>query len=109
MSESRPAREQDRFIVRMPDGMRDLIASRAKANYRSMNSEIVAMLMQVLGNPDELEINDLEARLEQAEVASIAAAAAYEEADRRRFALADELEARRARMAGRGDDLTRAG
>lgn len=78
--------------------MRDLIAARAKANLRSMNSEVVSMLMQVLGNPDELEINDLEARLRQAEQAALHAAAALEEADRQKFALIDELERRRAML-----------
>lgn len=37
-------RDQNRFLVRMPEGMRDRIADAAKANGRSMNSEIVARL-----------------------------------------------------------------
>jgi hypothetical protein len=39
-----PSELQDRFIVRFPDGMRDRIAEAAKANNRSMNSEIIARL-----------------------------------------------------------------
>lgn len=39
-----PSQTQDRFIVRLPDGLRDRIALEAKANGRSMNSEIVAAL-----------------------------------------------------------------
>lgn len=39
-----PSETQERFIVRFPDGMRDRIADAAKANNRSMNSEIVARL-----------------------------------------------------------------
>lgn len=39
-----PSESQDRYIVRFPDGMRDRIAEAAKANNRSMNSEIIARL-----------------------------------------------------------------
>lgn len=39
-----PSEMQDRFIVRLPDGMRDKIAELAKQNSRSMNAEIVARL-----------------------------------------------------------------
>ncbi|WP_049678887.1 Arc family DNA-binding protein [Yersinia mollaretii] len=38
----------ERFTVRMPDGMRDAIADRAKKNGRSMNSEIVQILQDAL-------------------------------------------------------------
>ncbi|OWF76979.1 hypothetical protein B4900_17820 [Yersinia rohdei] len=38
----------ERFTVRMPDGMRDAIAERAKANGRSMNSEIVQILQDAI-------------------------------------------------------------
>lgn len=40
----------ERFTVRMPDGMRDAIAERAKRNGRSMNSEIVQILQDALDN-----------------------------------------------------------
>lgn len=39
-----PSRTAEQFMVRFPDGMRDRIAEAAKANNRSMNSEIVARL-----------------------------------------------------------------
>lgn len=41
-----PSETQERFIVRMPDGLRDRIAAAAKRNGRSMNSEIVSVLEQ---------------------------------------------------------------
>ena len=41
----------DKFIVRLPDGMRDRIAEAAKANNRSMNSEIVARLLASFDGP----------------------------------------------------------
>lgn len=39
-----PSEKQDRFIVRLPDGMRDRIKAAAEAHNRSMNAEIVATL-----------------------------------------------------------------
>lgn len=39
-----PSDAQGRFIIRMPEGMRDKIEAAAKAAGRSMNSEIVARL-----------------------------------------------------------------
>lgn len=44
MSRREFAQEQDRFIVRMPDGMRDEIKAAAFNANRSMNAEIVARL-----------------------------------------------------------------
>jgi len=38
----------ERFTVRMPDGMRDAIAEQAKANGRSMNSEIIEIISNSL-------------------------------------------------------------
>lgn len=43
MMERKP-QDQDKFIVRLPDGMRDRIKAAADANNRSMNAEIVARL-----------------------------------------------------------------
>ncbi|MDE9483267.1 Arc family DNA-binding protein [Xenorhabdus bovienii] len=39
---------QDKFMLRLPDGMREAIAKRADENGRSMNSEIVQMLQDAL-------------------------------------------------------------
>lgn len=35
---------QDKFVIRLPDGMREQIAERAKANHRSSNAEIIDMI-----------------------------------------------------------------
>lgn len=43
MSDRSP-QPQDKFVVRLPDGMRDRIKAAAEANTRSMNAEIVATL-----------------------------------------------------------------
>lgn len=39
-----PSDLADKFMLRLPDGMRDRIAEAAEANKRSMNAEIVARL-----------------------------------------------------------------
>lgn len=39
-----PSKDQDKFIVRLPDGMRDQIADAARKANRSMTAEIVARL-----------------------------------------------------------------
>jgi len=41
-----PSEEKDRFIVRMPDGMREELKSIAAKNSRSLNAEIVARLAE---------------------------------------------------------------
>ena len=38
------SRALDKFILRLPDRMRDQIANAAKANNRSMNAEVVSRL-----------------------------------------------------------------
>lgn len=40
-----PSQSQDKFIVRLPDGMRERIKAKADENGRSMNAEIVARLV----------------------------------------------------------------
>lgn len=43
------SQEEDRFIIRLPDGMRAMIKEIAKRNRRSMNSEIIFHLERVYG------------------------------------------------------------
>lgn len=38
------SRNADKFVVRLPDGLRDKIAALASSHHRSMNSEIVTHL-----------------------------------------------------------------
>jgi hypothetical protein len=38
----------DKYVLRMPEGMRDKITELAKANNRSMNAEMVLMLQQAI-------------------------------------------------------------
>lgn len=43
-------RGSDQINLRLPDGMRDRLADRAKAHMRSTNSEIVTILANALGD-----------------------------------------------------------
>ncbi|MCQ0990351.1 Arc family DNA-binding protein [Jiella marina] len=40
----KPAQPQDKYVLRLPDGMRDRIKAAADVNNRSMNAEIIARL-----------------------------------------------------------------
>jgi hypothetical protein len=46
------SRTADKFVVRLPDGMRERIAEVARSSHRSMNSEIIARLEKSLASPD---------------------------------------------------------
>lgn len=47
-------RDWDKFMVRLPPGFRDQLKELAKENGRSMNSEIVQRLKEVLKNEGKL-------------------------------------------------------
>lgn len=51
VTQSSPSRSSDKFIVRLPDGMRDQLAAAAKANRRSMNAELIIHLERGLTAP----------------------------------------------------------
>ncbi|MDX1722953.1 MAG: Arc family DNA-binding protein [Pseudomonas sp.] len=55
------SRTADKFVVRLPDGMRERIADVARNHHRSMNSEIIARLEQSMLQEsslgDELNVN----------------------------------------------------
>lgn len=42
------SREQDKFVIRLPDGLRPQIAITARNNQRSMNGEIIIRLQRSL-------------------------------------------------------------
>lgn len=67
-----PSEVQDRFIVRMPDGLRDRISAAAKRNGRSMNSEIVSVLEEyyphIADDPVIERVEGLMLALEPAEI-----------------------------------------
>lgn len=50
-----PSTKADKFIVRLPDGMRDRIKEAADRNKRSMNAEVIHMLEWYFEDMDRLE------------------------------------------------------
>lgn len=44
LMESSNSKTADKFVVRLPDGLRERISEAAEKNYRSMNGEIVARI-----------------------------------------------------------------
>lgn len=61
------SRTADKFVVRLPDGMRERIADVARNHHRSMNSEIIARLEQTLIQEDALG-DELKVRLDSPEL-----------------------------------------
>lgn len=49
------SRTADKFVVRMPDGLREQIQDVAENNHRSMNGEIIHRLERSLAIDQELE------------------------------------------------------
>ncbi|MCU9529354.1 Arc family DNA-binding protein [Pseudomonas mosselii] len=47
------SRTADKFVVRLPEGMREKIGEVAKVRHRSMNSEIIARLEESLANEND--------------------------------------------------------
>lgn len=55
-----PSQSQDKFIIRLPDGMKEHIRTAAEANNRSMNAEIVSRLSESLNQgfgPDLMRLH----------------------------------------------------
>ncbi|MDH1261805.1 MULTISPECIES: Arc family DNA-binding protein [unclassified Pseudomonas] len=68
------SRTADKFVVRLPDGMRERIADVARNHHRSMNSEIIARLEQsmlqegTLGDDVNLRLDSPELSLHEREL-----------------------------------------
>jgi len=52
------SRTADKFVVRLPSGMRDRIAEVARTNHRSMNSEIIARMEQSLNQEEGVSLDN---------------------------------------------------
>lgn len=82
---------QDKYVVRLPDGMRDRIKAEAKRNGRSVNAEIVYRLEEAYpAGRDFFAMSALEGLLASGVRSSVA-----EEA----YRIADEMVAARAALA----------
>lgn len=58
------SRTADKFVVRLPDGMREKISEVARIHHRSMNSEIICRLEDSLAQ--DLDLEETEVALEPA-------------------------------------------
>jgi plasmid stability protein len=54
-----PSDLADKFMLRMPDGMRDRLKDEATRNNRSMNAEIVARLERTISEEDQMKLREL--------------------------------------------------
>jgi len=52
------SRSADKFVVRLPDGMREKIAEVARGHHRSMNSEIIARLEESLMAEGHIDVEE---------------------------------------------------
>lgn len=70
-----PSDAADKFMLRLPDGMRDRLKAKAESNKRSMNAEIVARLETTLTHQERFDrqLDRLEAIAEQSEMSEIPA------------------------------------
>lgn len=59
MTAKKPIREYDRFIVRLPDGLRERLSQRAVASGHSMNAEVVATLAASLDSQENSRVGVL--------------------------------------------------
>lgn len=59
----RKSQDQDKFIVRLPHGMRERIKEVADRNHRSMNAQIVEVLLEKYPEPAPENITDQGARI----------------------------------------------
>jgi hypothetical protein len=59
----RKTQDQEKFVVRLPNGMRERIKASADRNHRSMNAEIVATLNDRYPEPLPENVNDQAARI----------------------------------------------
>lgn len=64
-----PSDQQARYLLRLPDGLREQIEASAKANNRSMNAEIISRLERSFDLDDGLTA--LTARIDELESAQI--------------------------------------
>lgn len=57
------AQNQDKFIIRLPDGLRERIRTAADKNHRSMNAEVVSLLEENYPAPTPDKVTEPAARI----------------------------------------------
>lgn len=61
----KPVREMDSILIRVPDGVKEKLTLRARANGRSLNQELVSLISALLDIPDEMALRELETQREE--------------------------------------------
>lgn len=56
-------------MIRVPDGLKERVAERARANGRSMSAEVLSIIEKEMGDPDSSRLRELEARLHELMIA----------------------------------------
>lgn len=91
MADKKPIREMDTILVRVPDGMKNRIAERARANGRSMSSEVLEILESEMDEKSTIRIRELEILCRTLEEQKAQATAVLREAETRLEAAREQL------------------
>ena len=59
----RKSQDQDKFVIRLPHGMRERIKEAADRDHRSMNAQIVEVLLEKYPEPSPENMTDQGARI----------------------------------------------
>jgi predicted transcriptional regulator len=89
------SRTADKFVLRLPDGMRERIQEIARANHRSMNSEMIARLERSIAEETGEEVVPTECDQKMADLLDRSMAS-------RIFQLEKELEEAHAKLRAQG-------
>ncbi|MBU1313984.1 MAG: Arc family DNA-binding protein [Alphaproteobacteria bacterium] len=118
MSKKPAVQTEDKYVLRLPDGMRDRIREAAEANNRSMNAEMVDRLTKSLEGAylDASEATRIDARFDELAEFVVSLGDALKEAARREgelqgkvIALVDALQDSNARTERLISQLEKAG
>ncbi|MGV2123984.1 Arc family DNA-binding protein [Agrobacterium vitis] len=64
----RTPQDQDKYVLRFPDGLRDRLKDEAARNNRSLNAEIIHRLENSFASLPELEQDDLQSIIRQIDI-----------------------------------------
>ncbi|MUO27425.1 MULTISPECIES: Arc family DNA-binding protein [Rhizobium/Agrobacterium group] len=64
----RTPQDQDKYVLRFPDGLRDRLKDEAARNNRSLNAEIIHRLENSFASLPEMEQDDLQSIIRQIDI-----------------------------------------
>lgn len=95
MAGEKPIREMDTILVRVPDGLKQRIARRARSNGRSMSAEVLDILERTLRFSSTSRVRRLEEALETLELQAKAHESSLHEIRAKWTAVDEELKNQR--------------